>query len=383
MRNALSKNVNKLRSTNWSFPSESSRGDITDLHPYPARFIPPIPESILAAFSGKKLNILDPFAGCGTTLRAALNAGHNVYGIDVNGLASLLQRVYSQHFSKSDLITFKTIGEKLVLRLKKSNFVNKKSSAIPNLDHWFNKDAQEVLSASISIINKSTKVDRISDLLKFSISRVIVKVSNQKSDTQYVAIEKGLDKKQIIKVISNSLDLVYRRFIENRESELWEGVSAVVQGDARDENTYKDINNIDLIITSPPYPNAYEYWLYHKYRMFWLGLDPLWSREREIGARPFYSGTGKKDEFDFQEDLVSIFQHLYKVTKPDALQFWVVGDSVIKGRLIDNTQIVAKACETTGWKVIERMQRIVDRNRSSFQGIGRQGIEHILVIKKS
>src|SRR3989344_9230218 len=117
MRNALSKNVKKLRSTNWSFPSESSRGDITDLHPYPARFIPPIPESILAAFSGKKLNILDPFAGCGTTLRAALNAGHNVYGIDVNGLASLLQKVYSHYFSKSDLALFNTKSEELISKL--------------------------------------------------------------------------------------------------------------------------------------------------------------------------------------------------------------------------------------------------------------------------
>ncbi|MBI2593751.1 hypothetical protein HYW44_03850 [Candidatus Daviesbacteria bacterium] len=372
-----------LKSTDWSFPNESSRGDITDLHPYPARFIPPIPESIINAFSSKKLNILDPFAGCGTTLRAGLNAGHNVYGIDVNGLAGLLQRVYSQHFSELDLVHFKARSEELVFKLKKSgNSTNRKFLSIPNLDHWFNKDAQDILSTSISLINKYSGTNHISDLLKFSISRVIVKVSNQKSDTQYVAIEKGLDRSQIVKIISNSLDFVYKRFFENREPELWKGLSSVIQGDARDKNTYSNISDIDLIITSPPYPNAYEYWLYHKYRMFWLGLDPLWSREREIGARPFYSGTGKKNEFDFQNDLVSIFQNLHEITKPNALQFWVVGDSVIKGRLIDNTKIVENACDLTGWKVIEKMQRIVDRKRSSFQGIGRLGIEHILVVQK-
>ena len=41
-------------------------------------------------------------------------------------------------------------------------------------------------------------------------------------------------------------------------------------------------------MTSPPYPNAYEYWLYHKYRMYWLGMDPIAVRQQEIGARPHY-----------------------------------------------------------------------------------------------
>ena len=370
-----------LKSTDWSFPNESSRGDITDLHPYPARFIPPIPESIISVFDGKKLNILDPFAGCGTTLRAGLNAGHNVYGIDVNGLANLLQKVYSHPFSKKDTEQFEQIGKDLVSYLIK-NQSRRLKVYIPNLEHWFNDDAQQVLALSISFIDKSTFQEHLKNLLRFSVSRVIVKISKQKSDTQYVAIEKNIDRNQMVQIISDSLALVAKRFASEVETSKWKGKATVLQGDAREDTTYKNLRNIDLIITSPPYPNAYEYWLYHKYRMFWLGLDPLWSREREIGARPFYSGTGKKDEFDFQNDLISIFKNLHKITTSEALQFWVVGDSIIKGRVIDNTKIVSDACERTGWKVIQKMQRIVNRQRSSFQGIGRQGIEHILVIKK-
>ena len=49
---------------------------------------------------------------------------------------------------------------------------------------------------------------------------------------------------------------------------------------------------VSLVITSPPYPNAYEYWLYHKYRMWWLGfLDPIAVKEREIGARAHISSN--------------------------------------------------------------------------------------------
>ena len=52
------------------------------------------------------------------------------------------------------------------------------------------------------------------------------------------------------------------------------------------------------LVTSPPYPNAYEYWLYHKYRMYWLGFDPIPIRENEIGARPHYFKTNHQDETD-------------------------------------------------------------------------------------
>ena len=375
--------MNTLESKDWSFPDESSRGDITDLHPYPARFIPPIPENIICEFSNKKLNILDPFAGCGTTLRVGLGLGHNVFGIDVNGLASLLQRVYTSIYSDNDLLIFDNIANKIISTLRVKRHSNQIESTIPNINHWFDENAQQILLLSVHEINASKANERILDLLKFAVSRITVRISNQKSNTQYVAINKNQDRDRMISILSESFRLVSSRFKENVESQLWEGSSTVILGDARDTDSYADIKDIDLIVTSPPYPNAYEYWLYHKYRMFWLGLDPLWARSREIGARPFYSGTGKKDEFDFQNDLQQILHHLHGITKPDALQFWVIGNSIIKGRHIDNTKILTDACRVTGWQVTNTMQRIVNRNKSSFQGIGRQGVEHILVIEKA
>lgn len=377
------KRLGILSKKDWSFPNESSRGDITDLHPYPARFIPPIPQNIISEFSDRKLKILDPFAGCGTTLRVGLNLGHDVIGIDVNGLANLLQRVYTTSFTSADLFEFTHVSQILISELRKNNLSSNDLFDIPNINHWFSSDAQTILFSFVQKINLSSYSESISDLLRFALSRVIVRISNQKSDTQYVAINKNLTKERIIDIIEESLTTVGLRFKQNTEADTWRGRSKVVLGDARSANSYKNIKDVDLIVTSPPYPNAYEYWLYHKYRMFLLGLDPLWARTHEIGARPFYSGTGKKNEFDFQNDLKEILEHLYIATKPEALQFWVIGDSIIKGRFIDNTQILTDASTQSGWRVINKMERIVNRNRSSFQGIGRQGIEHIMVLKKA
>ena len=36
--------------------------------------------------------------------------------------------------------------------------------------------------------------------------------------------------------------------------------------------------SVDFIVTSPPYPNAFDYHLYHRFRIFWLDGDP-----REMG----------------------------------------------------------------------------------------------------
>ena len=65
-----------------------------------------------------------------------------------------------------------------------------------------------------------------------------------------------------------------------------------------DELPYK----FGLVITSPPYPNAYEYWLYHKYRMYWLGEDPLAVRRAEIGARPHYFRRNPEPQTTFAAD---------------------------------------------------------------------------------
>lgn len=367
-----------IKTIDWTFPNHSSNGHITSLHPYPARFIPIIPRKLIEGVSSnRRLKILDPFAGCGTSLYEGLDTGNNVVGIDVNALAILLQRVYTHSYSEDELNMFSNFYSKIALYSLKDDGLNNISS-IPNVDHWFNKDSKEVLSKLMTLINYTPISEPVKDLAKFSISRIIVKISNQQSDTQYRAITKTLDKKSVIDILVNSFKDTDKAFRKHQKR--WKGVSLVIQGDAREENTYSEIRNVDLIITSPPYPNAYEYWLYHKYRMYWLNLDPLWSRSHEIGARPFYSGGGKLDESDFQEDMERVFRNLYKVTHKDSVQFWIIGDSIIKGRLIDNANIITNACSKYGWKVLGTIKRNLVRSKSSFQGIGRQKKEEILVI---
>src|ERR1700676_4561752 len=65
---------------------------------------------------------------------------------------------------------------------------------------------------------------------------------------------------------------------------------------------------IGAVIPSPPYPNAYEYWLYHKYRMWWVGYDPLSVKEREIGARAHFFKTKHHTSENFVKQMRGTFR---------------------------------------------------------------------------
>ncbi len=373
--------LNILEGIDWSFSDHSSSGHITSLHPYPARFIPMIPNAIIKAVKPYygELNILDPFAGCGTVLSEAIASGCSTIGIDVNGLANFLQKAYTAQISEKNLAELIQIVNRLENEHSFDTLVSQHHLDIPNLKHWFDEDTISIVSTAINIINASSD-ENAKMLGLLGVSRSLVSLSRQKSDTQYVAIEKSHNKYEKLKVLVSSIKTVEKQY---RKLGLTTHNKALcILGDSRDPKSYNGIKKVNLVITSPPYPNAYEYWLYHKYRMYWMGMDPIWSREKEIGVRPHYSGSGKKDEWDFYKDIKLVLQNIDSVTTKDALQFWVVGDSIIKGRAIDNTKIIIDAANEVGWKKLAIYQRPINRKKSSFQGIGKKQFEDVIVLTR-
>ena len=102
-------------------------------------------------------------------------------------------------------------------------------------------------------------------------------------------------------------------------------------------------SDVSLVITSPPYPNAYEYWLYHKYRMYWLGMDPLSVKEQEIGARPHYFKRDPHTPEMFEDQMRTVFRLLSSTMVPGGHACFQVGSSVIRGRVLSlNPQIIRR-----------------------------------------
>src|SRR2546425_9787764 len=70
----------------------------TSVHPYPATMPYPLAEELVRRWSRPGNWLIDPFAGSGTSVRAAAANGRLGLGIDLNPLATLIARVTSAPF---------------------------------------------------------------------------------------------------------------------------------------------------------------------------------------------------------------------------------------------------------------------------------------------
>ncbi|EJR2729351.1 site-specific DNA-methyltransferase, partial [Salmonella enterica subsp. enterica] len=83
----------KLKSLDWDFSESNNKDGLHSIHPYPAKFIPEIPEQLIRELKPKKGVILDPFCGSGTTMSVSQKMGYESIGIDLNPIACLISRV--------------------------------------------------------------------------------------------------------------------------------------------------------------------------------------------------------------------------------------------------------------------------------------------------
>jgi len=366
--------MRRLQRHCWDFTnSKSSRQSIHAIHPYPAKFIPEIPQTLIAEFPPSEGSIvLDPFCGSGTTLVEAQRAGFDAVGVDLNPIACRISRVK----------TGPALNSLHHAALRCRNVAAAESGEvpcdIPNLSHWFRED----ISKTISTLKNAIKLEVSSQhrlALELALSSILVRVSNQDSDTRYAAVEKNV-----------SRELVFDLFLEAAErieSALRERPTSNARVRVLESDTlalkHNSINRpVGLVVTSPPYPNAYEYWLYHKYRMWWLGHDALRVREREIGARAHFFG-GKAKASDFQHQMACVFTLLNKVCTDDAAVCFVVGDSKIHGAIVDNASALKKAAAESGFVTAGHVTRNIRESKKSFNlAHARIRQEHILVFKR-
>ncbi len=367
-------NKSLISKIDWNFPDSKRSESIHSIHPYPAKFIPEIPRGLLNNLDiPEGTSVLDPFCGSGVTLYESQQLGLNSYGVDLNPIACLISKIKTSPLP----VNLVDVGKKIISHAKnKSNII---IPEIPNLDHWFKKDIQSALSALIPEIKKEKDIV-IREFLMYSISAIIVRVSNQDSDTRYAAVTKNICGDDVYKLFLQTIEKV----VKFKALEISKEASSLIINKSIFEITKQDIDSpVGLVITSPPYPNAYEYWLYHKYRMFWLGFDPLHVKENEIGARAHYFKKNRPSVEDFKNQLFLIFQLLSSLVVKNGFVTFVTGRSKIHGEIIRNDSLIIEAAKLNNFGLFEILTREMNSSRKSFNlSHARIKEEYIIILKR-
>ncbi|MDE0096810.1 MAG: DNA methyltransferase [Gammaproteobacteria bacterium] len=284
---------------------------------YPAKFHPPIAHALIEQFSDPGDIVLDPFCGSGTLLVEAISIGRNAIGVDIDPVAAYISRVKTMRISTTQLhrsaekildallpheksekeynsLMFTDIDYEDVYTEAKAK--NLYLPNIPNIKHWFRNYVlidlatirREISLASIPSRHREFFWLCFGSIIRNSSNADPVPVSGLEVTSYMLKLEK---KGRLI----NPFDLFRKRITRSLKdwSEFQESLNCAItsvkikHGDSTRVRRYVR-TPVDVIITSPPYHNAVDYYRRHTLEMYWLGL--VKNRQDRLALRSKYIG---------------------------------------------------------------------------------------------
>lgn len=357
----------------WDFKDFTTQYLTHKFHSYPARFIPHIPLTFIKLLTKEKVTIVDPFCGCGTTLvEAFLNNRYSI-GNDFNPLATLICKVKTTLIDENELAY---LNERLACMKSNSGLDNSKiDERLRNMpNRKISKLFDRTTISNLEIIREALleiKEDGFNDL--YDLGRVAL------SSTIWSLVEHGkIDVKDS-----------FLRKVNHMENELKKTANIVkkipevtiINGDARELAVESE--SADLIITSPPYVNALDYYRVHMYNMFWLDMDFDAFKRHEIGAHSRFINNRFRLLSEYLGDMLRSMIEMNRILKQDKLCVIVVGNSSLEYELIESYKFFAEMSKKIGFKPIKTIFRNIDKTKKyTSADIGKIDDEYILILQK-
>ena len=299
-----------LDSVNWSFSTPFPVGrsgldlfDCRKYHWYPATFIPEIPFTLIELLSKPDDVVYDPFAGIGTTVLQALLLGRRIFATENCAVAAhyihalILVLRSSCKVNEVDQL-FASFRATLSHTTSLVNRVDIAGISIGQLKPWYNPGTFNQLMFLVD--QERRMVDGgLRSALRIALSATLKAVCSQDRGWGCIA-DNVLPKAAQLEKKRDALDRCYRLMktlvgdMEHLRSTLTSDVvlllsnleapSCIFHADVVDNVGIPD-GAVDLVISSPPYPNMTDYALSQRLSYYWLGIEINSDLVTEIGAR--------------------------------------------------------------------------------------------------
>ena len=384
---------------------------------YPARSISLVPRSIIRSTkmnNRRKLSVLDPFMGSGTTAVETVIAGHDAFGVEIDPLARLITEVRLHQYLDSDIFHLRKNYTDIVKQWQKCRPDSNLSPQLQNIQYWFSSDQFRDLLKLKSCIYKNVGIETVAG--KF-FRVVLADMIRPTSLAERQSLKPYISKKYT--KIPVAVSDAFKKSFESHISAIHEFRDDVdthplkpltwIGFNATDFTSGR--RKMDCVITSPPYANALDYVRCIKIESAWVDCgDPttfaMLQKSQVGGASRLneeYESTVNqivgntvttisqidkaraKTILNYFSDIYKNLKCVFKILKPRGEYHMIVGDSVIRGVEVPTHRFIAELAELIGFEWVQYYTYPIRDHRTSIPRQGQGGKirhEHVISLRK-
>jgi DNA modification methylase len=350
------------------------------IHPFPARMAPEVVWDELPACS-RRLRVLDPMAGSGTTLVTAKLRGHEAIGYDRDPLAVLLSRSWLRTVCAD---AFRAKANEVLVRARSRAIRLKHKDAYPRRA---DEETKRFVRYWFDVHNR---VAAMRDLMWCAFSRLIITksvgvslamdVSHSRPHRSYnTAPVKAFDRfSKSVEYIINAAP--FPNLIARSPA------ASVDLADAR--SLPLPDQSVDIVITSPPYLNAIDYIRGHKLALVWMehSVGSLRHvRATNVGTETMARAESADPQTEavisrmcstgglsgrnigllrrYVRDMRQVMAEIRRVLRRNAKAVVVIGDCNIRSVFVQNSQCIIALAHELRLKVVKVRHRPLPDDR--------------------
>lgn len=379
-----------MKEKDFDFSGSKIEG-IHKLHDYPAMFVPELVEKIIKEYAHKNDTIFDPFGGSGTVAVCANRLGYNAISNDINPLARFITKVKT---TKLDLFKLTRKFDAVTELLNNTENFSDAEEFLPQgifFKNWYSKEVLLKLNYIKEIISKFYDND-IKDFFMLCFLQAARKCSLQRQG-EFKMYKISPEKREnynpdVIKIFLEILKInfeIIKKDILEKENATNKNCSTKIINFRTDEGFPQEYNNVDFIITSPPYGDSATTVAYEQFSRFaneWMKIEkPEKLHKKMLGGKtikeeiafgiPELDNAISKISFakrrheviTFYKDYKKSISNIGKTLKRSGIACFVVANRTVNGIQLPTDLATIKMFEDNNFKLMQKFERNIHRKR--------------------